>query len=117
MNTKIYLVIGLVLILSNGVLFHLYTENASKLEQTEKSLQKLNLEFDDYKEKLNTQIKEYNALNDKFSSIQTETNSITYKLKKDAAREHIVESKPGLVSKLINNSFKKFTDSVVEETK
>lgn len=118
MNTKLYMIAGIfVLALSNGIFYHLYSTNSDKLNQTEKKLSALESSFNQYKEKLEYQIKQYNTLNEKFVSIQSETNNISYKLKKDASREHIVEAKPVLVSKLINESFKKFTDSVVEETK
>lgn len=117
MNTKLYMITGIfVLVISNGIFYHLYSTNSDKLDQTEKKLTELESSFNQYKEKLDSQIKQYNTLNEKFASIQSETNTISYKLKKDASREHVVEAKPGLVSKLINGSFKKFTDSVVEET-
>lgn len=84
--------------------------------QLEESLSKTEQEFIDFRVKINKRVDSLQNVMKDYSKHNNDYINFMDKLKRDVDREHLLLKKPKLVEKMINKSFKEFTDSITELT-
>lgn len=109
--------IAIVVLFSITVILGLQLRNTNeKLTTANETIVEIRKDFNDYKADIDKQLTNLYASNEQSKKIQTEYIKSQGKLERDIKRENTIKAKPGLVGKLVTESFNKFAKDMQEQT-
>ena len=115
MQTLTY--ISIVVLFSVSIILGIQLRNTNdKLNAANETIVEVRKDFNDYKADIDSQLTKLYASNEQSKKIQDNYIKNQGKLEADIKRDKTVSAKPGLVGKLVTDSFNKFTKDMQEQT-